>query len=130
LDGQNVVISLLRMLAAAAVASALPTADFSAATPPVARAPYGITDYRAPQAWLRMPHTVAGRIPQLLSQTGAFTELRTMTPAPGLIPYDLIVPFWSDGAAKVRYMALPGDAAAGTGRPGGRVWRRLQVAAG
>ncbi len=28
-------------------------------------------------------------------------------PAPGLIPYDLIVPFWSDGAAKLRYLALP-----------------------
>ena len=55
-----------------------------------------------------MPANAQGKLPALLSQTGAFTDLRTpMTPAAGLIPYDLIVPFWSDGAAKVRYMALP-----------------------
>jgi uncharacterized repeat protein (TIGR03806 family) len=78
---------------------------------PVSRADapgaYGIQGYTGPQPWLHMPHSMTGRIPPLLSQTGAFTDLRTLTPAPGLIPYDLIVPFWSDGAAKVRYMALP-----------------------
>jgi uncharacterized repeat protein (TIGR03806 family) len=71
------------------------------------RAAYGIQDYTAPQPWLNMPHDLAGRLPPLLSQTGAFEDVRTLSPAPGLIPYDLIVPFWSDGAAKVRYMALP-----------------------
>ncbi len=70
-------------------------------------APYGISDYHAPQAWLRMPHALGGRLPKLLSQTGAFADLATLAPAPGLIPYDLVVPFWSDGATKVRLMALP-----------------------
>ena len=100
-------ISLIRIIAAAALASTLPAADFSAAKSVAAPAPYGIAGYQPPRAWLGMPHNVAGRMPQLLSQTGAFTDLRAMTPAPGLIPYDLIVPFWSDGAAKARYMALP-----------------------
>ncbi len=78
---------------------------------PVSRAgtpaAYGIQGYMAPQAWLNMPHDVSGRLPPLLSQTGAFKDVRTLAPASGLIPYDLIVPFWSDGAAKMRYMALP-----------------------
>ena len=47
--------------------------------------------------------------PALLSQTGAFSNLSTLTPSPGLIPYDMIEPFWSDGAAKSRWMAIPND---------------------
>ena len=48
-------------------------------------------------------------IPTLLSQTGAFSNLTALTPSPGLIPYDMIEPFWSDGAAKKRWMAIPND---------------------
>ncbi|MBF8149496.1 VCBS repeat-containing protein [Winogradskyella sp. F6397] len=48
-------------------------------------------------------------IPALLSQTGAFANLSTLSPSPGLIPYDMIEPFWSDGAAKKRWMAIPND---------------------
>ncbi|WP_299122612.1 FG-GAP-like repeat-containing protein [uncultured Winogradskyella sp.] len=48
-------------------------------------------------------------IPTLLSQTGAFSNLTTLIPSPGLIPYDMIEPFWSDGAAKKRWMAIPND---------------------
>ncbi|MEM8908164.1 MAG: PQQ-dependent sugar dehydrogenase, partial [Bacteroidota bacterium] len=48
-------------------------------------------------------------IPQLLSETGAFTDLQTLTPAPGLVPYATINPLWSDGAFKKRWIALPND---------------------
>ncbi|WP_052461040.1 FG-GAP-like repeat-containing protein [Psychroserpens mesophilus] len=48
-------------------------------------------------------------VPLLLSQTGAFSNLNTLTPSPGLIPYDMIEPFWSDGADKTRWMAVPND---------------------
>ncbi len=44
-------------------------------------------------------------VPTRLSQTGCFGPAGE--PAAGLVPYDLIVPFWSDGAAKRRWMALP-----------------------
>ncbi|MDB6018444.1 MAG: Laminin sub domain 2 [Pedosphaera sp.] len=47
--------------------------------------------------------------PALLSQVGAFTDLATLTPAPGLIPYNVNVPLWSDGASKRRWMAVPSD---------------------
>ncbi|MGJ8592923.1 MAG: FG-GAP-like repeat-containing protein [Aquaticitalea sp.] len=48
-------------------------------------------------------------IPNLLSLTGAFSHIVDMTPSPGLIPYDMIEPFWSDGADKKRWMAIPND---------------------
>ena len=60
-----------------------------------------------PAPYLRMPDRADGALPKLLSQTGAFKDTRRLIPADGLIAYDLIVPFWSDGALKSRLMALP-----------------------
>jgi uncharacterized repeat protein (TIGR03806 family) len=68
---------------------------------------YGISVRTAPKAYLNMPPLASGPIPRLLSQTGAFTDTAHMIPTPGLIPYDVIVPFWSDGAVKTRYIAVP-----------------------
>ncbi len=45
--------------------------------------------------------------PTLLSQTGLFTDVASLTPQPGLLPYDVAWPFWSDGADKQRWLALP-----------------------
>ncbi|MBB5352238.1 putative repeat protein (TIGR03806 family) [Haloferula luteola] len=47
--------------------------------------------------------------PALLSQTGLFSDLATLTPAPGFLPYDLVAPLWSDGAHKRRWIAVPND---------------------
>ncbi|SHH97341.1 PQQ-dependent sugar dehydrogenase [Ferrimonas marina] len=47
--------------------------------------------------------------PQWLSQTGAFTDLQSLQPHPGCIPYSMNVPFWSDGAEKYRWLCLPND---------------------
>ena len=49
----------------------------------------------------------AEAMPKLLSQTGAFSDLASLQPAAELLPYDLNVPFWSDGAAKQRWIVLP-----------------------
>jgi uncharacterized repeat protein (TIGR03806 family) len=46
--------------------------------------------------------------PDLLSETGLFDDLATLTPAPGLIEYEVNSPLWSDGARKRRWIALPG----------------------
>jgi uncharacterized repeat protein (TIGR03806 family) len=62
-----------------------------------------------PAPYLRMPHLAGGKIPPLLSQTGAFSDTRDLVPSKGLIPYDLVVPFWSDGAGKSRWVAIPND---------------------
>jgi uncharacterized repeat protein (TIGR03806 family) len=60
-----------------------------------------------PKPYLLMPHTVTGKIPGLLSQTGVFKDIRNLVPTDGLIPYDLVVPFWSDGAGKLRWISVP-----------------------
>lgn len=49
-------------------------------------------------------------IPALLSQTGAFADLASLTPANGVLPYTVNVPFWSDGATKSRWIAVPSSA--------------------
>jgi len=45
--------------------------------------------------------------PPLLSDTGVFDNLVSLTPASGFIEYDLNAPFWSDGAVKRRWIAVP-----------------------
>ena len=52
-------------------------------------------------------------LPKLLSQTGAFRDLAGLDPAPGLVPYNVNSPLWSDGAVKSRWMALPTNTAIG-----------------
>lgn len=47
--------------------------------------------------------------PTLLSQTGIFSDLATLTPNPGIIPYDVNSPLWSDNSKKQRWIALPGN---------------------
>ena len=44
--------------------------------------------------------------PQFLSQTGAFADLQTLTPNPGMVPYTPNLRFWSDFADKSRFFAI------------------------
>ncbi|HEY5043758.1 MAG TPA: PQQ-dependent sugar dehydrogenase [Verrucomicrobiae bacterium] len=46
-------------------------------------------------------------LPRLLSETGAFTDLKNLQPADFLIPYSVNSPLWSDGAVKTRWFTLP-----------------------
>jgi uncharacterized repeat protein (TIGR03806 family) len=46
-------------------------------------------------------------IPALLSQTGAFSNLTTLGTVPGIIPYEINLPFWSDNAEKKRWFMVP-----------------------
>lgn len=69
--------------------------------------PYGLETRPTAQSGPEMPNRADAHMPALLSQTGAFTDVRSLTPAPALIPYDLIVAFWSDGATKSRWVSLP-----------------------
>ncbi len=49
------------------------------------------------------------RFPRLLSETGLFQGVANHKVAEGLIPYSVNAPFWSDGATKSRFIALPKD---------------------
>lgn len=48
-----------------------------------------------------------GSVPDQLSETGIFTSMGDLTPASGLIEYLVAAPFWSDGASKRRFIAIP-----------------------
>lgn len=50
---------------------------------------------------------IPGTIPTRLSETGCFTDLSTLTPAPDLIPYLVASPLWSDGLHKQRFLVVP-----------------------
>lgn len=45
--------------------------------------------------------------PQTLSEYGFYTDAAGTKPAPGVIPYRLNTPLWSDGAEKARFVYLP-----------------------
>jgi uncharacterized repeat protein (TIGR03806 family) len=47
--------------------------------------------------------------PVKLSQTGLFSNTAALIAAPGLIPYEVNSPLWSDGALKRRWIGLPGS---------------------
>ena len=70
-------------------------------------APYGLEARIATKPYLEMPSEADGKIPPLLSQTGVFSDTPKRIASPGLIPYDLNVAFWSDGADKSRWIAVP-----------------------
>ncbi|MGO9477741.1 MAG: chitobiase/beta-hexosaminidase C-terminal domain-containing protein [Limisphaerales bacterium] len=73
--------------------------------------PYGLTNAGTVPAFFNMPSTYYGSLPPLLSQTGVFTNTPNMSPAGRLIPYQPNVALWSDGALKIRYLAVPNNGA-------------------
>src|SRR5690606_16004060 len=51
--------------------------------------------------------TGGGTVPASLIATGCVAPADPKQPAAGLIPYAINAPFWSDGAAKNRWIGLP-----------------------
>jgi glucose/arabinose dehydrogenase len=46
-------------------------------------------------------------LPPTLADAGIFSDLAALTPHPGIIPYDVAVPYWTDGARKQRWFSIP-----------------------
>jgi glucose/arabinose dehydrogenase/mono/diheme cytochrome c family protein len=68
-------------------------------------------------------------LPPTLADTGAFADLATLTPQPGIVPYGINAPFWSDHATKTRWFSLPNleatfgfDPTTNWTLPAGAVW--------
>ncbi|MEW5852031.1 MAG: PQQ-dependent sugar dehydrogenase [Myxococcota bacterium] len=51
--------------------------------------------------------TTDDNFPDRLSETGCVRADNPREPAPGVLPYSINLPFWSDGAGKARYLAIP-----------------------
>jgi uncharacterized repeat protein (TIGR03806 family) len=54
----------------------------------------------------------------LLSDTGCVVASDPAQPAAGLVPYDVAAPFWSDGATKDRWLAIPNGTSISVGGDG------------
>lgn len=50
----------------------------------------------------------ASTFPKKLSESGLFASVKDHRLVPGVIPYSVNAPFWSDGLYKERYLAVPG----------------------
>jgi len=67
--------------------------------------------------------------PPTLLDTGAFSNLVDLTANPGIVPYEINVPFWSDHARKTRWFSVPNtnstigfDVLGNWSSPTGTVW--------
>lgn len=73
-------------------------------------------------------NTPTTTFPQTLSATGLFADLTTLSPAPGLLPYSVNLPFWSDHAIKQRWFSIPASEKIGWSQddpwtfPAGSMW--------
>jgi hypothetical protein len=70
--------------------------------------------------------------PQLLSQTGLYSDFKQRVVAPGLLEYSPQYPLWSDAAAKRRWISLPPGTAINGSKPdawvfpvGTRFWKEF-----
>lgn len=57
--------------------------------------------------WLDVAGITGAEYPTRLSETGVFSDLSSLTPNPGIVPYEVNLSFWSDGALKRRWFSLP-----------------------
>jgi uncharacterized repeat protein (TIGR03806 family) len=84
-----------------------------------------LVDYdRTHQIYRLVPNAAAkvtSNFPRRLSQTGLFASTGDQQPAPGVVPYSVNAPLWSDGATAERFLAVPGDGRIGVDKPGS--WR-------
>jgi uncharacterized repeat protein (TIGR03806 family) len=55
------------------------------------------------------PPNVTSRFPRKLSDSGLFDSVPAHRMKPGVIPYSVNAPFWSDGAHKERWLMVPGE---------------------
>jgi len=78
--------------------------------------PYGLDSRAVLGAYMNgnLPANGSAQMPALLTSTAVFTTAIAREPHPGLIPYSLISPLWSDGSLKSRFIGLPFDGTVGS----------------
>jgi len=69
--------------------------------------PFGLDQRHPSPAYLQFPEVENGPMPTTLSATGAFADVTQLIAEPGVVPYGVTSPLWSDDAAKDRWISLP-----------------------
>lgn len=88
-----------------------------------------LSDYFNGRIMRLVTTTPGGSFPTTLSATGLFSDLDDLAPAPGLLPYEPNLSFWSDYAVKRRWFTIPDPAERMTWSrdglwtfPAGQIW--------
>ena len=71
-----------------------------------------IVDHQGGGLWRIVPNDQASdpeKFPRKLSETGLFTNTKDQTPAPGVLPFSINAPQWTDGTTAKRWIAVPGS---------------------
>jgi uncharacterized repeat protein (TIGR03806 family) len=86
-------------------------------------------DSNAVKRLVANPNAGGAPLPATLAATGIFSDVAALAPAPGVVPYAINAPFWSDHARKTRWFALPNTTSAFAFKadgawtlPAGAVW--------
>jgi uncharacterized repeat protein (TIGR03806 family) len=67
-----------------------------------------LVDFTSGRLFRLVPQApLSGTLADRLSATGCYLPEDPRQPLPAMIPFDVRVPFWSDGAVKRRFLALP-----------------------
>ncbi len=66
-----------------------------------------VADYSGNRVLRLAASDVPTSFPQTLTATGLFADLADLSPNPGLLPYSVNLPFWSDHAEKHRWFMIP-----------------------
>lgn len=83
--------------------------------------PYGM-DFRPELADVAVPSANGPDVPRTLSSTGLFRDVANLDVRPGVVPYGVNSPLWSDNAEKARWVALPPRAHIGFEADGSYRW--------
>ncbi len=66
-----------------------------------------LADYNGGRILRLVASDAPGSFPATLTATGLFADLADLSPNPGLLPYSINLPFWSDHALKRRWFMVP-----------------------
>ncbi|WP_175517734.1 PQQ-dependent sugar dehydrogenase [Planctomicrobium piriforme] len=75
------------------------------------------TNFTSSPGVYRLQRSEPTGFPQRFSELNVFTDLSSLTPAIGTLPYDVTVPLWSDGLHKQRWIRLPRGTQIDNGAP-------------
>ena len=79
-----------------------------------------VVDYQGSIHWLvRQENTENSEFPKTLTESGLFSSVPELELAEGVVPYEVNVEPWMDGATASRFVAIPGDDQIGLYTDGG-----------
>ncbi len=125
----SILVGGLALEGCSTAATGAPPSPPDASAPPLDGA---AVDSAVPPSPPRDAGIVTG--PRLLSETGLYSDFAARTLAPGVVPFTVRYPLWSDGSEKSRYLLLPAGTRIDTGTMddwafpvGTKAWKEFRI---